>query len=256
MRAVLLHHHVEVTVILSLFLIVFAVAGCATSRGFDREAMQAMLRTEPDVVTDRDIARVLDMQPELPSPFRLALYFTTHRAPFHFSIQRPNWFAADKELVLDSLKPLKEENVITTAFVLADSTVQGTLNRDIRLAAARYNADVVLIVNGAAAVDRYNNRSAAWYATILGAYLVAGTQSDALFMIEGTVWDVRTGYLYGTQTAEGTAQSVGPAVSLQDKEVVARAKEEALQSFGKHTADLLRLMKEKFRRSSSAPRGG
>jgi hypothetical protein len=256
MRAVLLHHHVEVTVILSLFLIVFAVAGCATSRGFDREAMQAMLRTEPDVVTDRDIARVLDMQPELPSPFRLALYFSTHRAPFHFSVQRPNWFAVDKELVLDNLKPLKEENVITTAFVLADSTVQGTLNRDIRLAAARYNADVVLIVNGAGAVDRYNNRSAAWYATILGAYLVAGTQSDALFMIEGTVWDVRTGYLYGTQTAEGTAQSVGPAVSLQDKEVVARAKEEALQSFGKHTVELLRLMKEKFRRSSSAPRGG
>jgi hypothetical protein len=29
---------------------------------------------------------------------------------------------------------------------------------------------------------------------------------------------------------------------------VARAKEAALQSFGKHTADLLRLMKEKFHR--------
>ena len=239
-----------------VLLILVVVGGCASSRGFNREAMQDMLRAEPDVVTERDIARALDMQSELPSPFRLALYFTTHQAPFHFSVQRPNWLSADKELVLNSLKALRDENVIKTAFVLADSTVQGTLNRDIRLAAARYNADVVLIVNGAASVDRYNNARAAWYATILGIYLAAGTHSDALFMIEGTLWDVRNGYLYGTQTAEGTAQSVGPAASLQDKEVVARAKEAALESFGKHTADMLRLMKEKFRRPSTKPPSG
>jgi len=239
-----------------LLLILFGLSSCAASRGFDRQAMQDMLHADPDVVTERDIAAVLDLQPELPSPFRLALYFTTNQAPFQFSVQRPNWLSADKELVLNSFRPLKEEHIIKTAFVLADSTVQGGLNRDIRLAAARYNADVVLIVNGSAAVDRYNNGKAAWYATILGAYVAAGTHSDALFMIEGTIWDVRTGYLYGTQSAEGSAQSVGPAVSLDDKEVVARAKEAALQSFGKHTADLLRLMREKFHRRPSQASGG
>ncbi|HET6277365.1 MAG TPA: hypothetical protein VFG08_01130 [Candidatus Polarisedimenticolia bacterium] len=238
-----------------LLLMLFTVSSCAASRGFDREAMQDMLHADPDVVTERDIAAVLDLQPDLPSPFRLALYFTTDQTPFQFSVQRPNWLSADKELIIKSLRPLTEERIVKTAFVLADSTVQGTLNRDIRLAAARYNADVVLIVNGAAAVDRYNNGNAAWYATILGAYLAPGTHSDALFMIEGTVWDVRTGYLYGTQTAEGSAQSVGPAASLNDKDVVSRAKEAALQSFGKHTADLLRLMREKFPRRPSQASG-
>jgi hypothetical protein len=43
---------------------------------------------------------------------------------------------------------------------------------------------------------------------------------------------------------------------LQDKEVVARAKEAALESFSKHTADMLRLMKEKFHRPSPKPPGG
>jgi hypothetical protein len=250
------HAKGAMTMAIAVVFILVVLSGCVPSRGFDRTAMQEMLRTEPDVVTDRDIARVLEVQPDLPAPFRLALFFTTHRRPFHFSIQRPNWLTADKELVLNSLKPLRDENVVKTAFVLADSTVQGTLNRDIRLAAARYNSDVVLIVNGAASVDRYNNSHAAWYATILGVYLASGTHSDALFMIEGTVWDVRTGYLYGTQTAEGSAQSVGPAASLQDKEVVARAKEAALESFTKHTVDLLRLMKEKFHRRASPPSGG
>lgn len=239
-----------------LLLILMTLHGCAASRGFDRQAMQEMLRADPDVVTERDIAAVLDLQPALPAPFRLALYFMTDRAPFQFSVRRPNWLAADKELLLNSLRPLQEENIIKTAFVLADSTVHGTLNRDIRLAAARYNADLVLIVNGTAAVDRYNNGYAAWYATILGAYLAPGTHSDALFMIEGTVWDVRNGFLYGTQTAEGFAQSVGPAASLEDKEVVGRAKEAALQSFGNHTADLLRLMKEKFHRPPPPASGG
>ncbi|WP_447600683.1 hypothetical protein [Nitrospira sp. Nam80] len=237
---------------LFLLLMLFSVSSCTASRGFDRQALTNLLHADPDVVTERDIAAVLDLQPNLPSPFRLALYLTTDQAPFQASAQKANWLSPDKESLLSNLRPLTEEGIVKAAFVLADSTVQGTLNRDIRLAAARYNADVLLIVNGVAAVDRYNNRYAAWYATILGAYLAPGTHSDALFMIEGTVWDVRTGYLYGTQTAEGTAQSVGPAASLEDREVVARAKEAAVESFGKHTADLLRLMSEKFHRRSSA----
>jgi hypothetical protein len=237
---------------LFLLLMLFSVSSCTASRGFDRQALTNLLHADPDVVTERDIAAVFDLQPNLPSPFRLALYFTTDQAPLQASAQKANWLSPDKESLLSNLRPLTEEGLVKAAFVLADSTVQGTLNRDIRLAAARYNADVLLIVNGVAAVDRYNNRYAAWYATILGAYLAPGTHSDALFMIEGTVWDVRTGYLYGTQTAEGTAQSVGPAASLEDRAVVARAKEAAVESFGKHTADLLRLMKEKFHRHASA----
>ncbi|MGD9727451.1 MAG: hypothetical protein AB7G68_08930 [Nitrospiraceae bacterium] len=239
-----------------LFLVVmlFTVSSCTASRGFDRQALTNLLHADPDVVTERDIAAVLDLQPELASPFRLALYFTTDQVPFQSSAQKANWLGSDKESLLSSLRPLTEEGIMKAAFVLADSTVHGTLNRDIRLAAARYNADVLLIVNGVASVDRYNNRYAGWYATILGAYLAPGTHSDALFLVEGTVWDVRTGYLYGTQTAEGMAQSVGPAASLEDREVVARAKEAAVESFGKHTANLLRLMKEKFHRRP-APSG-
>jgi hypothetical protein len=61
----------------------------------------------------------------------------------------------------------------------------------------------LLVIDGASAVERYNNGHAAWYATGIGAYFAHGTESHALFMMEGTLWDVRTGYLYGTQTAEG-----------------------------------------------------
>lgn len=233
-----------------VLLMVVGASGCTASRGFDRVGLQAMLQADPDVVTERDIAAVLGLKPDLSLPFRMALYFTTGHAPFQSALQRPDWLGEDKDQVLDRLRPLNSEAILSSVFILAESTVQGTLNRDIRLAAARYNADVLLIVNGAAAVDRYNNGYAAWYATGLGAYLAPGTHSDALFMIEGTLWDVRSGYLYGTQSAEGTARSVGPAAYLEDKHVVARAKAAALESFADHLADLLRRMKESFAQPS------
>ena len=133
---------------LLLLFMLFTVTSCTASRGFDRQALKDLLRADPDVVTERDIAAVLDLQPELPSPFRLALYFTTDQVPFRSSIQKANWLTLDKEAILNKLRPLTEEGIVKTAFVLADSTVQGTLNRDIRLAAARYNADVLMIVSG------------------------------------------------------------------------------------------------------------
>ena len=64
-------------------------------------------------------------------------------------------------------------------------------------------------------------------------------------MMEGTLWDVRTGYLYGTQTAEGETTLIGPAPSLDDKAAVAEAKDVAMARFGRELADTLRLLKEK-----------
>ena len=87
----------------------------------------------------------------------------------------------------------------------------------------------------------------AWYATGIGAYFAHGTESHALFMMEGTLWDVRTGYLYGTQTAEGETTLVGPAPSLEDRTAVAEAKDVALERFSKELAEMLRLLREKQR---------
>ncbi|MEP7152935.1 MAG: hypothetical protein ABI856_14590, partial [Nitrospira sp.] len=63
--------------------------------------------------------------------------------------------------------------------------------------------------------------------------------------MEGTLWDVRSGYLYGTQTAEGETTLIGPAPSLEDKAAIAEAKDVALERFGKELADMLRVLREK-----------
>lgn len=241
------------TMTLSIFLafmVLLNVSGCSSSRGLDRQALQKSFHAHPDVVTDQDIASTLALQGHLPAPYRLAIFYKHKDFPGSPTLRKVDWVSADAERIQRALEPVKEEGILQQSFLLANSTVQGTTFRDIRLAAARYNADAILVIDGASAVDRYNNGHAWWYATGLGAYLAHGTESHALFMMEGTLWDVRSGYLYGTQTAEGETTLIGPASSLEDRAAIAEAKDVALERFGKELADMLRVLREKQRGSN------
>ena len=238
---------------LSIFLAVIVLlnmSGCSSSRGLNRQALQESFHEHPDVVTDQDVAKTLALQAQLPSPYRLAIFFKHKDFPRSPTLRKVDWVSADAARIQRALEPVKEDGILQQSFLLANSTVQGTTFRDIRLAAARYNADAILVVDGASAVDRYNNGHAWWYATGLGAYLAHGTESHALFMMEGTLWDVRSGYLYGTQTAEGETTLIGPASSLEDRAAIAEAKDVALERFGKELADMLRVLREKQRGSN------
>ncbi len=238
------------TVTLPIFLaliILVSFSACSGSRGLNRQALQESFHDNPDVVTDQDIAATMALQGHLPAPYRLAIFFKHKDFPSRPALRKVDWVSADADRVQQALESVKEEGILRQSFLLANSTVQGTTFRDIRLAAARYNADAILVIDGASAVERYNNGRAWWYATGIGAYLAHGTESHALFMMEGTLWDVRSGYLYGTQTAEGETTLIGPATSLEDKVAIAEAKDVALERFAKEVAEMLRLIKEKQR---------
>ncbi|MDR4478507.1 MAG: hypothetical protein R3B37_01990 [Nitrospira sp.] len=240
---------VPLRILLALLLIV-TISACTGSRGLNRQILQESFHDHPDVVTDRDIADTLALQARLPTPYRLAVFFKHKDFPSRPALQRVDWGSADADRVQRALAPVREEGILAQSFLLANSTVQGTTFGDIRLAAARYNADAILVIDGAAACERYNNGHAWWYATGIGAYFAHGTESHALFMMEGTLWDVRTGYLYGTQTAEGETTLIGPAPSLEDKAAIAEAKDVAMERFGKELAGMLRLVREKQRVSN------
>ncbi len=233
--------------ILLMCLVLLSLSACGGSRGLNRQALQESFHENPEVVTAQDIATTMALQARLPTAYRLAIYFKHKDFPASPALRKVDWVSADADRLQRALAPVQEEGILRQSFLLANSTVQGTTFRDIRLAAARYNADAILVIDGASAVDRYNNGHAWWYATGIGTYFAHGTESHALFMMEGTLWDVRTGYLYGTQTAEGETTLIGPATSLEDRDAIAEAKDVALERFGKEVADMLRLVREKQR---------
>jgi rhombotail lipoprotein len=226
-------------------LLVFALGGCVASKGFDRGVLRDSLDRS---VTDQDIKAVLELKPQLPSPFKLGIYFNYSGSNY----RRAFWTDTEINALLAYANQLKEAGIVSDIYVVSDATVQmrnpraipiyATSLKDLRLAAARYGSDALLIVNDVSSVDRYNNPAAFLYWTIVGAYLVPGTHSDALVMIKASLWDVRNEYLYATEEAEGIAKRIGPAFVIEDVDSIDQAKKIAIEDFGKKlTERLIRL---------------
>lgn len=225
-------------------LLILLASGCAGSVEFDRTAMRATLGIAEIPETQPTSAVAQAGMPNPSYPLRLALYFVEKDLPTKHKIQLARWMDSDKDTLLKRLAPLQNEGIVADTFFLADSTIHGYDVQKIRQAAARYNADAVLIVEGAGTVDRYNNGYAAWYVTLIGAYVAPGTVSDALFMIRSSLWDARTERLYATQTGEGHSTLTGSALFLEDGQVLALAKKSALEDLARKVAEELSRSKD------------
>lgn len=214
-----------------MILLVLLAGGCGSS-GFDRGTMRVTLGLAGTEAAGRTSTLAHADMPNPPHPLRLALYFVERDIPILQNIRTAHWMSPDKDALVKRLLPLQHDGIVADVFLLADPTIHGHDVKKIRQAATRYDADAVLILEGVGAVDRYNNRYALLYATLIGAYLAPGTVSEALFMVSGSLWDARTDRLYATQTAEGRSTLVGSAAVLEDGQSVAQAKQAALEQIG------------------------
>jgi hypothetical protein len=227
---------VQLLTIATSFIVALS-AGCASSQGFDRTAMNEVLHVEPTPIPESQ--PLASQGVHLSTPLRLGVFFANHDFPHKQSVRTVEWLARDRDQLLRELAPLQDAHVLQDAFVLMDATLRGEDIRGIRQAGARYGVDAVLIVDGVAAVDRYNNRFAWLYPTLLGAYLAPGTASDALVMVTGGLWAVHSEWHAPMQTGEGTSKLVGPAVSVEDIAALQEAKKHAIRTLGQRIVDQL-----------------
>lgn len=214
-------------------------AGCAGSQGFDRSAMTEVLHIASS--SDEGNRDPSTQNPALSPPVRLAIFFADHEFPNHQSLSKVEWRSADREQLLQGLASLRDQKLVTDIFVLMDSTVQAENIDGIRQAGARYGADAVLIVDAAGAIDRYNNRYAWLYPTLIGAYLAPGTESAALVMATGSLWAVHSEGHTPIQTVEGVSTIVGSAVFVEDSAALQEAKEHAIQALSTRIVEQLQL---------------
>jgi rhombotail lipoprotein len=219
-------------------------AGCAGSQGFNRAAMNEVLHVDPS--SDRESHAPSNQSYPLSPPFRLGIFFADHNFPNHQSLRKVEWLSADRERLLHGLAPLRDQQILTDIFVLMDSTVQAENIDGIRQAGSRYGADGVLIVDGAGAIDRYNNRFAWLYPTMIGAYLAPGTESDALVMATGSLWAVRSEWHAPIHIVEGVSKITGSAVFVEDSAALQEAKKQAIQVLGRRIVHQLQLWMQGF----------
>ncbi|MBX9657180.1 MAG: hypothetical protein K2X00_01340 [Nitrospiraceae bacterium] len=230
-----------------LFLpILFVVlSACSTGPEFDRSGMQNTLRQHLDLVgkgdrTSPETKSALEHHPPLAGPFRLGLYFVRTEFPTRQSVHSGEWLSAEKDQLVRHLAPLRKDQVLREIVVLAEPTVRSLTRQELRQASARYGIDVLLLIDGIGAVDRHNNAYALLYPTVLGAWLAPGTVIDALFLLNGTLWDLRTDTTLDGQMVEGQAQHTGAVVLVEDADALKEAKGRAIEAFGARLVEHLR----------------
>lgn len=219
-----------------IVLLAISITGCTASRGFDRGSLRNQLTSSQKQVTEEDIKKVFAIKPQLTMPFKLAVYF----AP-----TRWGWLGDDKNKLLELAADLKAKHIVSDMFVLNDALLEGSDNKAIRLAAARAGADAVLIVNGISDIDEYNNPLAASYILLVTPFFVPGSEADAIFMMNASMWDVRNQYLYLSVEAESSASETRPAFFIEPSRVVRNAKNTAVSALAKELAARLNSMAAK-----------
>ena len=216
--------------------LLIGLAGCANSQGLSEDALQRAIAQEESRFVDTQ--KSAGPSPRLNAP-RLALYLK----PTGFVGREFEWTGEDRDAVLAWSQRLpsgaggKDPGFVTL------TSLKGHTLTELRSTATRYGFDWLLVFDGAAAVDRYNNYKAAlWYWTIVGAYLADGTHSDALCLLKARLWDVKTGVQLLEEQAEAETKSVGPAAFVDDAQEIHRAKRTAMQALLERLANRFRAL--------------
>ncbi|MCD6061803.1 MAG: uncharacterized protein K0S16_2114 [Moraxellaceae bacterium] len=221
--------------LLAVLFMALALAACASSKGFDRGALRSKM-VEQKAVTEEDIQRTLSLKPQLPQPYRLAVYFmpakSYWRAPFA-------WTREDKEKIVQAASGISG---VADVVLVNDTFASSADIKAVRLAAARAGADAVLVVDGVASIDRYNNPLGMTYIALVTPLFVPGTVMDGLFLANASMWDVRNQYLYLSIEAEGQARKVAPPYFLEEGHVVANAKARGLDELARDLGTRLQRM--------------
>ncbi len=225
------------------FWILLFTIGCAASQGFDRGRIDQQLNPEARQISDDDIRRVLQLKPQIRFPFKLAVYYP------RFWGRSGNKDNVEGPALMQVCDNLKSKGVVSACFFINEDTIPAETNarheyygrdwygssyptlRSIRYAAARHGADAVLSLRSAIDVRKYPNILSFFYVTIIGMWIVPGSNREALYVYRASVWDVGNEYLYATAEGEASDYIVRPFAIAEDEVAIQKARELALPLF-------------------------
>lgn len=216
--------------ITSVLILILFQLGCA-SHGFNRGELKNQLGVTKPTFDDNAIKEAYNKKPNLPKPFKLAVYF---KSPAQNTVAANwRWTSEDKVALDEIAKNLKNEKIVAEVFPLVNAIVQDEDLRSLRLLAAKHQADALLVISGAGEIDRYINNWGWSYALILPTFFVKGSQADTLFIASASLWDVKNEYLYLTAEAEATSSDrYAAAFGKNDKDLMSEAKSKSLSALG------------------------
>jgi hypothetical protein len=227
-----------------LVLALCSLCGCMS--GFNRDALTARFQNEGQVVTDEEITKIRALKPQLNFPCKIAVYMADENPSWR-------WTQQDKLELEGWAKGLVDAGIASDIFFISEMfTDKQPSLQSLRVASAKYGADALLTVRGAAQVDSYLNPAAVLNVTVVGGFVIPTHHRDALFMIRGALVDVGNGYLYATAESESVGKIIRPYFLVEDKDAIDKAKTMALPDFGSEMSKRIRMVHEAYARDRRA----
>lgn len=190
-------------------------------------------------LTDEDIARLLDakVQAKLPTPVAVArLTAPSCRNYTHLEAIEPDELDAWRDTVVDG-------GQITAVRAVSPLTVGGTKPKlvDLRKAAAEMGCELLLVyVEASNHITNYND-AAVLYWTILGLWVVPGSEMQYKTVMQAALVDARTGVILGTATGGHKEDRLYPAAFEDNRrdELAKQVPGKALDDLQKRTARMV-----------------
>lgn len=171
------------------------------------------------------IAEALNRKPGAPFPLDIGVYFVDQSFWNRVMAEREGAF----EAFVDNIR---FHGVIRHVTLLRGA--RGSDLESFRAAAAMHGVDAVFVVEHEIKFTASPSFLSLLYFTIVGLWLAPGHNAHVVVSAEGSLWDVRTGYLYGSAQGEGEeyarATFIGLSGGTTIRDMVALATAKAMAS--------------------------
>lgn len=228
--------------------------GCATTGWqptFEQSSYKLMISSEThqsaqsgpqgsrlsESAVQAEVDRLLGLRPKTAVPARVLLYQVPSSG--RTKISSPLKVLELRQATGQQMrKALQQTNVFRSVDFLPEILLPpagpGDL-KTVRIAAARAQADAILVYSTEAGYESKPNNWALLYATILGAAAVPGTDATSMAVSKAVLLDVPTGYIYFVTEDYGTESVRGPAATIDAQKLEYDAR---LKSLGELSADV------------------
>jgi len=190
--------------------------------------------TEKD--TQAEVDRLRALRPSRPVPKRVLLYEVPSTGMTNISSARKQ-LLLHKETAEAMKSALEETGLFDEIDFLPDIYLPADMDlKTLRIAAARAQADALLIYSTEAGYEYEPNALSLFYMTVVGAFFVPGSRGSALAVSQAVLLDVKTGYVYHVLESYGEHSEVTAVALIDEEDLEFEARRKALTDLAKVAA--------------------
>lgn len=203
-------------VLFMVFLMLAVGVGCSSQR-YMREDFQKKIGLVSPHYDEHNIQKIFEKKVNLPKPFTIAVYFKSPPQTDGGGTWR--WTLKDKTKFVEKMREAVSPEVVSNIFIMENNANNSADLKDLRLSAAQYGADAMMVVQGVTDTHRTRTPWASSYVLVLPALFVNGNQVQTYFNMQASLWDVRNEMLYLTMSSEGDDLEKYPAALWKEDAV-------------------------------------